>query len=104
MKRPGQLLHHPHVGPVVSMTLKGELEKTKTFHGIVPAIPRPQLQVVNGSRRGNQCVTQFDAVALGVLSQICTRALADLNIDGDTPYRPEKNLKNLLVPRPSSVP
>src|SRR5437879_4726465 len=83
----------------------GELdEKTKIFHRIVPAIPRPQVQVVNRSRRGNQCVTQLDAVTPGVLSQICTRPLADLNIDGDTLHRREKYLKNPLILGPRSMP
>src|SRR6516164_5083230 len=83
---------------------KGELEKAKILHRIVPAIPRPQLQVVNGSRRGNQCITQLDAVTLEVLFQIRTRPLADLNIYGDAPYCREKGLKNGLIPRPSSMP
>jgi hypothetical protein len=83
----------------------GELdEKTKIFHRIMPAIPCPQLQVVNRSRRGNQCVTQLDAMTLGVCSQICTGSLADLNIDGDTLHRHEKDLKNPLIFEPRSMP
>ena len=90
--------------PKIDGSHKGELEKTKILHRIVPAIPRPQLQVVNGSRRANQCITQLDAVTLAVLFQIRTRPLADLNIYGDAPYCSEKGLKNGLIPRPSSMP
>ena len=80
------------------------LEETKIFHGIVPTISRPELQVVEDSGRSDQGVAQLDPMTPGVLSQKYPGSLADLGIDGDRLNCGKERLKNSVLLRTSPMP
>src|SRR5882672_5656701 len=80
------------------------LEKTNVFHGVVPAVARPQFQIVDRDRCGNQGVSQFYVVALRVLPQIVSCAYSNFGIYRDAMNRRKKSFEGVLFLRASAVP
>ena len=81
----------------------GKIE-ANILHGIVPPIASPQFQIMNRRRRRYQRISQFNAVALVVLSQILPSLPTNLQIDGHTLNGCKKSIQNLMFCLTRTVP
>jgi len=80
------------------------LEKRNVHHGVVSAIARPELQIVDRGRCGNQRVSQFNVMAFRVLSQVVSSALPNFGIDRDGMDRSKERFERGMLPWPGAVP
>ena len=89
---------------VLFLTDNRGLEEGKALHWIMTAISRPQLQAVNGSRCGDQRVSQFDAVAFRKHPQVVAGTPPDLQVDRNALDDREEIFQNLVLLRPCRMP
>ena len=68
------------------------------------SVPRPEIQIVNGSSRGNQSVSQFDLVAFRVLPQVITGSFADHGVNGNAVNGVEKSAEDLVFIAAGAMP
>jgi len=81
----------------------GEVE-TYILHWIVSTVAGPQFQIMNRRCRRYQRISQFNAMALAVLSQILPSLPTNLQVDGHTLNCREESIQNLMLCLPRSVP
>lgn len=93
------LAPHDSQSPRQFPSVKGDV-----LHRVVPAITRPEFELMDGNCRGDERVTQFDVMALRVLPQIVSRTLPDLDVDRNACDRGKERTESRNFLRTRAVP
>jgi len=88
----------------MSRWARGGSKEPAVLHGVMLAVTRPEGEIMNRSRGGNQGITEFDMVAFGELPQVVAGATPDFRADGHARQGAEQCVEDPVFVRPRSMP